>query len=102
NAPSPTCGAGGSGSALDAESTPWETPMAMLRLVLLSGLLLIVAGTSRTWGQATDQPGPAAAEGAVLDERAQRYHAALQRRPDPGYLYDRFVNTALDTMSSSA
>ena len=32
-------------------------------------------------------------------EKAMKYHSALLRRPTPGYLYDRFYNTWLDTSS---
>ena len=28
--------------------------------------------------------------------QAAKYHAALQRRPEPGYLFDRFYNAWLD------
>ena len=31
--------------------------------------------------------------------KAMKYHAALLRRPTPGYLYDRFYNTWLDNSS---
>ena len=31
--------------------------------------------------------------------KAMKYHSALLRRPTPGYLYDRFYNTWLDTAS---
>ena len=36
---------------------------------------------------------------AVDQEKALKYHAALQRRPNPGYLYDRFYNSWLDSSS---
>ena len=32
-------------------------------------------------------------------KKAMKYHSALLRRPTPGYLYDRFYNTWLDTSS---
>ena len=32
-------------------------------------------------------------------KKAMKYHSALLRRPNPGYLYDRFYNTWLDTSS---
>ena len=32
-------------------------------------------------------------------KKALKYHSALLRRPTPGYLYDRFYNTWLDTSS---
>lgn len=36
---------------------------------------------------------------SASQEKALKYHAALQRRPNPGYLFDRFYNTWLDTSS---
>lgn len=30
-------------------------------------------------------------------EKAMKYHSVLLRRPTPGYLYDRFFNTWLET-----
>ena len=35
----------------------------------------------------------------VAQEKALKYHKALQRRPVPGYLFDRFYNTWLDSSS---
>ena len=36
---------------------------------------------------------------SVDQEKALKYHAALQRRPNPGYLFDRFYNSWLDSSS---
>ena len=46
--------------------------------------------------QADQQPSP---QLTVEQEKALKYHAALQRRPAPGYLYDRFYNSWLDSSS---
>ena len=40
-----------------------------------------------------------AAQISVDQEKALKYHAALQRRPNPGYLFDRFYNSWLDSSS---
>ncbi|MEL7498172.1 MAG: tetratricopeptide repeat protein [Planctomycetota bacterium] len=64
----------------------------------------IVAGESNSTlttssGLWQDQADQVPAVEVPIDEKALKYHAALQRRPAPGFLFDRFYNTWLDTSS---
>lgn len=67
----------------------------MKRLTL--GLLVAsVVGYGLT---GTPRPRATAAESPAVEpvaEKARKYHAILRRRPEPGYLFDRFYNTWLD------
>ena len=44
-------------------------------------------------------------QGSAAEEEknpALKYHAALKRRPEPGYLFDRFYNTWLDQSTAES
>ncbi len=72
------------------------------------GTLLVALSSTPSLAQASaDNPGArddedrAEAEDRVVrgNEKARKYFQVLQRRPSPGYLFDRFYNAWLDTDS---
>ena len=67
--------------------------------VVAFGFPSVNSSTFETATTCVAQTQPASQEQQPKSEKAMKYHSALLRRPTPGYLYDRFYNTWLDTSS---
>ena len=74
---------------------------SLMMVVVVVGFALpsINSPTFETTNSCVAQTQPASQTQQPDLEKAMKYHSALLRRPNPGYLYDRFYNTWLDTSS---
>ena len=61
--------------------------MKRLLCVSLAGWVLFFGISNIVVAQDSEQP----------NEKAERYHEALKKRPNPGYLFDRFFDAWLDS-----
>jgi len=73
--------------------------------LLLAALVTLAVSLSPTFSIAqTSSAGdskPASPQVATPSrDKALKYHKALQRRPNPGYLFDRFFNAWLDSSTT--
>lgn len=66
---------------------------ALMMLAVCLSPTFSIAQTSKTGDAKPDAPQVA----SPSRDKALKYHKALQRRPNPGYLFDRFFNAWLDS-----
>ena len=76
-----------------------QTRLTIVAMAIMVAMLFMIGFTSTSSNSCVAQELAASQDQQPDLKKAMKYHSALQRRPNPGYLYDRFYNTWLDTSS---